>query len=836
MFLPNMKVLIFILVVFMESFQVFSSSLQAINCVWHPYDSWSECDGCTKTQIRRRHIAVYGQYGGHPCVGDAFQTQTCVPTRGCPAEDGCGSLFRCSSGQCLSKSLVCNRDRDCEDGSDEDLCELPEGKPLCDIDRPPPHVEYTGTGFNVLTGQIKDMVINTKSFGGQCRKVYNGDQKDYFRLSANALSYTFQVKVDNDFSYEFYNSSWSYVKHEETSFTSNSEHRHYSNKDKTQDEKSYQLMVIKNSVEVAQFINNQPEFLNLAELFWKDLLHLPSLYDYSSYRRIIELYGTHYLQSGSLGGEYKVLFYVDTDKMKQNDFNLQDMTQCTLSNWNLFFVKVSKQKCEKLIELFKLVSETKDNLLRGNAFVKGGNPALVADLSYLNMNDPAGNRGRYASWAATVGQYPQIIKQKLAPLYELVKDVPCAPVKRIYLKRAIEEYLAESDPCHCKPCENDGLAVVVGTQCQCHCKPYTFGIACEHGFLVEDQAGTVDGRWSCWSPWSSCTEGRKVRRRSCDNPRPSGGGKFCNGEAFEMQPCKDEELEHIRLIEPHCFDMSGVSTASCSPPPHLENGFVQDTGSSFPVGRTVVYSCQEGYALVGDPVAKCGEDLTWLIGEKHCQKIGCVLPALERGLQSDPQKPFYEVGEKVTLVCSGSLVLEGPSLFSCGSSLKWWPDMNSHCRLKESTEKPLPAQPCQPWEKLQNSRCVCKMPYECGPSLDICAQDGRTKKIVALTVCKLHVLECMGRSYTLMNSGSCSLPVPAERTCSTCSIWEKCDAQINKCVCRESAANCVEGGFNICVEVDGSEQTMTECEAGILRCQGLSISVVSIRPCGTKRK
>lgn len=49
-------------------------------------------------QIRRRTVAVYGQYGGNPCTGDAFETRPCTPTRGCPTEDGCGDRFRCSSG------------------------------------------------------------------------------------------------------------------------------------------------------------------------------------------------------------------------------------------------------------------------------------------------------------------------------------------------------------------------------------------------------------------------------------------------------------------------------------------------------------------------------------------------------------------------------------------------------------------------------------------------------------------------------------------------------------------------------------------------------------------
>lgn len=47
--------------------------------------------------------------------------------------------------------------------------------------------------YNVLTGQFRNQVLNTKSFGGQCRKVYSGDGRDFYRLSGNILSYTFQV-------------------------------------------------------------------------------------------------------------------------------------------------------------------------------------------------------------------------------------------------------------------------------------------------------------------------------------------------------------------------------------------------------------------------------------------------------------------------------------------------------------------------------------------------------------------------------------------------------------------------------------------------------------------
>ncbi|XP_049718882.1 complement component C7 [Elephas maximus indicus] len=834
---------LFILVGFIGQFRVFLSASSPINCQWDSYAPWSECDGCTKTQTRRRSIAVYGQYGGLPCVGSAFETQSCEPTRGCPVEEGCGERFRCSSGQCISRSLVCNGDSDCEeDSSDEDRCEGSENRPSCDIDKPPPNVELTGNGYNALTGKFRNRVINTKSFGGQCRKVFSGDGRDFYRLSGNVLSYTFQVKVNNDFNYEFYNSSWSYVHHTSTIHTSSrrkksffrssssDSYSHTSTNREIHTKKSYQLMVIQNTVEVAQFINNNPEFLHLAETFWKELSHLPSLYDYSTYRRLIDQYGTHYLQSGSLGGEYKFLFYVDSEKMKKNGYSSVDMTECASSGFNFFVVKTSSSKCKDLEEALKLAAGTQNNVLRGDPFVRGGSSGFVAGLSFLEVDNPAGNKGRYSAWAGSVTNLPEVIKQKLTPLYELVKEMPCASVKRLYLKRALEEYVDEFDPCHCRPCQNGGLATVEGTQCQCHCKPYTFGVACEQGVLVGNRAGGVDGGWSCWSPWGPCVEGKKTRSRECNNPPPSGGGQSCIGETSESRQCEDEELEHFRLLEPHCFPLSLVPTEFCPSPPALKDGFVQSEGAKFPVGKNIVYTCNEGYSLIGDPVARCGEDLKWLVGKMHCQKIACVLPALKDGMQSHPHKLFYAVGEKVTLSCPGGMSLEGPSVFLCGSSLKWSPEMKNVQCVRKGAHMTQAVPVCQRWEKLQDSRCVCKMPYECGSSLDVCAQDERSKRTLSLTVCKMHVLACRGRNYTLAGRESCTLPAATEKACGACSLWESCDAQLSKCVCRE-ASECEAEGFSVCVDVNGQEQTMTECEAGALRCRGQSVSITSIMPC-----
>lgn len=64
-------------------------------------------------------------------------------------------------------------------------------------------------------------------------------------------------------------------------------------------------------------------------------------------------------------------------------------------------------------------------------------------------------------------------------------------------------------------------------------------------------------------------------------------------------------------------------------------------------------------------------------------EIACALQVLMNGIQIHPHKPFYAVGEKVTLSCSGGMSLEGPSVFLCGSSLKWSPEMkNVRCVQK----------------------------------------------------------------------------------------------------------------------------------------------------------
>uniref|UniRef100_A0A8C7TEE0 Complement component C7 n=1 Tax=Oncorhynchus mykiss TaxID=8022 RepID=A0A8C7TEE0_ONCMY len=818
--------------------------VEPVHCQWGSYGDWSECDGCTKTQSRARAMVVYAQFGGSPCSGGATQTQPCVTARGCPLKEGCGGRFRCRSGKCISQSMVCNGDQDCEeDNQDELKCGPDKTFPVCNNDKPPPNVEQLGLGFDAVTGKQRGSVINTKSYGGQCRTVLSGDNKVIYRLPQSTLRYNFEVKVQNDFSDEFYTSSWSYakdiVKRETTTGTTTG----FNNYDLHQTEeknRNNHLLVVKNNVEVAQFQNQAPGYLSLSEEFWKVLSTLPTVYDYATYRMVVERFGTHYLSEGTLGGYFQALLSIDQETATQMAKVTWKYNECTKTKHRILFVSWTTEKCRKDEKEYTLPNPP--SISRSDTVkkvdVEGGATAHIAALKALDLNTPGRNWDMYKNWAESVRTFPAVIKRKMRPLYELVKEVQCAGMKRFHLKRAIEQYLNERHPCRCQPCRNNGLVVMAGDKCSCICKPGTDGLACEKGKEVEGQEGVIHGSWSCWSGWTSCSGGQRSRTRACSNPAPQRGGHHCNGEVRETTGCDDDQdLQYLQTMEPQCFDLTVPPKETCRSPPPLPNGYVLDPKDVYLVGSKIEYTCIEGYHLIGIRIAECTVALTWSTPSKECKSSRCHVPSLLNDVTGSPWQPTYDIGERIPLSCPKGRHIVGDKEIICDSSLHWSPDPNTiTCSQAPKTLDHLdgPAGQCKPWEKLAKDKCICKMPYECTSSLQVCAnnlENGRTNR---LSVCKMHTLNCLGRSYNLAEDSACEWPTNTTSPCTDCQLWETCDGQTNQCRCKDWA-ECSDPGLSVCVrmgdDANSATQTLSECEAGLRRCKGEKVSVVSILPC-----
>ncbi|XP_034047519.1 complement component C7 [Thalassophryne amazonica] len=802
---------------------------QPVNCRWGPYGEWSECDGCTKTKIRTRHVAVYAQFGGVPCSQGATETQSCVPQKRCPLETGCGDRFRCISGQCISQSLVCNGDQDCEDGLDERNCETDTSQYACDLDKTPPNSDITGRGYDVLTGNLRAGVINTVSFGGQCRKVFSGDHQNLYRLPQNILRYNFEVKTDNEESDESYTSSWSYIQHIQGNTWGGHDRRTF-HKEVTES-KDYRLIILKNKVELAQFQNTAPQYLTLAEGFWKALSSLPLTYDYSAYRQLLQTYGTHYLSEGSLGGEYQALLQIDHQAFTSSSTTDIDYQRCWRKVKRFLFWKKVKTVCEKVIKhIFSKEGHKVNNIvMKVNLF--GGDPGFISALQVVNLENPEANGELYNNWASSVKDFPDIIDQKLRPLYELVKEVQCAGLKKLYLKRATEEYLGEEHPCHCRPCQNNGQPLLTGSECRCACKPGTSGPACEQGTPVKEQPGVIHGSWSCWSPWGSCSGGHRSRTRSCNNPTPTRGGHHCTGPAVEQKTCEDADIQYLQMMEPQCFSLSVSPPERCGPPPNLLNGFIENPRDYYLVGHTVQYSCISGHYLMGGAMAECNKTKKWTTRQMVCKSSTCGIPPLSSDVIGAPMKAVYEIGDRVLLSCPTGSVLDGEvSEVICSPSLQWSPSPADTLCRKEPTPSPTPAGlKCKLWENVGTAECVCKKPFQCLTSLEMCVRlgSGQTR---LLGVCQLGALRCLGRSFTLVNDSDCDWP--EETSCKDCKPGTMCQETTGKCIC-QSLSECPEDSTPLCV-ITGSGSagvTMSECEVGATRCAREQVKVISIDAC-----
>ncbi|XP_028270432.1 complement component C7 [Parambassis ranga] len=815
--------------------------VQRVHCQWGPFGSWSECDGCTKLQTRSRAMAVYAQFGGNPCMGARTETRPCETTKSCPLEEGCGDRFRCRSGKCISSSLVCNGDQDCEeDGLDENGCG-DQKYVVCQQTVPPPNIEPIGLGYDVVTGKRRGSVINTKSFGGQCRPIYSGVHRVFYRLPLSITGFNFLVKVQNDFSSEMFSSKWHYAKdivYRETVSGTTTGHRNY-DYHLTQDiTNEHSLMVLKNNIEVAQFQSNSPKYLPISERFWRALAKLPSVYDYSAYRKVLQDFGTHYLSEGNLGGSFEVFATVSKNYEVLKVSESTSINECEkVKRWFLFF-PIYTENC---INDGSSSSSTdrKGNVqpvtdIKANA--EGGDTSKIAALNNIKPNDLEKNWQLYSDWAESVGSFPHVTEQKLRPLSELVKEVQCAGLKKLYLRRAIEQYLTETDTCRCQPCRNNGLVVMDRDECKCICKPNTSGLACEQGTEIEGQPGVIHGRWSCWSAWSPCSGGRRSRSRSCSNPAPQNGGQFCIGEPTETSSdCDDEELQYLKTMEPQCFDQTLPPIHKCETPPALINGYVLNPKDLYIVGSKAEYTCIFGFYLVGPSIIVCSADQTWSGRPGLCTPSRCTIESLADGVTASPLKGAYGIGESVTLSCTEGRELLGESTVTCDPSLHFSPDpAGMRCsQVRTSPPPTAPSVQCKVWEKPLRGKCVCKMPYECGSSLELCATISVGRQSY-LSVCKMHALQCMGKNPVIAEDSACKWPQRNTAGCTGCHMWETCDDQTNTCRCRDSA-DCAGPGLNVCVRVGEDEtaatQTMSECEAGLRRCKGDNVSVVSILPC-----
>ncbi|XP_049490197.1 complement receptor type 2 isoform X2 [Panthera uncia] len=125
---------------------------------------------------------------------------------------------------------------------------------------------------------------------------------------------------------------------------------------------------------------------------------------------------------------------------------------------------------------------------------------------------------------------------------------------------------------------------------------------------------------------------------------------------------------------PTCIKMAFLG---CQPPLDIPNG--NHTGGDmarFSPGMSILYSCDQGYLLVGEAFLLCTHEGTWSQPAPYCKEVNCSSPEYINGIQKglEPGK-MYQYGAIVTLECEEGYTLEGSPQSQCQDDHRWNPPL-----------------------------------------------------------------------------------------------------------------------------------------------------------------
>ncbi|XP_044158219.1 complement component C8 alpha chain [Bufo gargarizans] len=550
-----------------------------VDCQLGQWSQWSPCFPCQGSKHRYRALAQPAKYDGRICIGNLWESMICKSSEKCVPDNKCGSDFQCEeTGRCIKRQLVCNGETDCRDESDERDCEPQEDERFCRQLFPIPGAERAVRGFNILTQEEAQNVLDHRYFGGQCEYIYNGEWRElrydptceqmyyaadekYFRKPYNFHVYQFLARADTGMSYEVYDDSkdlLNAIRKESSSasgfsfnikaaespvgveFGINSESKSDFLKNiSSYTQKNLQFVRFLTEVQTARF-RIRRNSLVLDEDLLMSLMELPDTYSYGLYAKFITDYGTHFVTSGTMGGIMDNVLVLDKEVMKKQDVTYSMLYDCFggyISGTGVSddgqvegSFKIQKKNCERLESKFTERHGSESVIKDIITHIKGGDTGSAGGL----LNVIRGDTYRY--WGRSLKYNPAVINFELQPIHEGLQLTGLSGIemRRQNLKRAYDDFLIEFNSCRCGPCHNNGEPILDNNVCSCLCPAGYEGPSCEQTSRPDIKA---KGGWSCWSSWSTCQSGKRQRTRSCNNPPPKNGGSRCLGKSVQTESC-----------------------------------------------------------------------------------------------------------------------------------------------------------------------------------------------------------------------------------------------------------------------------------------------------------
>ncbi|XP_051899631.1 complement C2-like [Pristis pectinata] len=160
-----------------------------------------------------------------------------------------------------------------------------------------------------------------------------------------------------------------------------------------------------------------------------------------------------------------------------------------------------------------------------------------------------------------------------------------------------------------------------------------------------------------WVTKSKGNEPKSVAKFECPDshyPSPVSSSKCQNGRWSHTQ----------RRIKPICKEFR-------CPAPVLEEGIFTPVNLSYAIGETVSFECYDGYALKGSESRTCMKNGRWNGSNAICTSglQDCPHPGVPAGGRKAGTS--YDIGDSVQYYCNDGLVLVGSSKRRCLESEEW---------------------------------------------------------------------------------------------------------------------------------------------------------------------
>lgn len=176
----------------------------------------------------------------------------------------------------------------------------------------------------------------------------------------------------------------------------------------------------------------------------------------------------------------------------------------------------------------------------------------------------------------------------------------------------------------------------------------------------------VDGGYSPWSDWTSCSEkcgqGMKRRRRYCNNPKPANGGQKCSGARKQVKPCygkQCQDQDSIVDIDPQTvcgYNPCGVAKCILLPYATCVSDFKCRPVFFDSEERKVSQCTGDNLYLNVDPQAVCRFN--------PCKYTTCLQGAAAKCVVNTRCHPVFLDAFGKTIKCKG--VFKVPARYICG--------------------------------------------------------------------------------------------------------------------------------------------------------------------------